>query len=86
MTCRSPLATLLNFDYGSTPKKCCNRPKIVAIAEIVTLFLLGGIAGACVGKALDNAFLGSVANCVLVATLRHCNIRFCYGCRCGKNN
>ena len=47
------------------PEKCCNRPKIVAISEIATLFSLGGIAGACMGKALDNAFLLSVAKCVL---------------------
>jgi len=53
--------TLLNFDPVSTPEKCCNRPKIVAILEITTLFSLGGIAGTCVGKALDNAFLLSVA-------------------------
>ena len=56
---------LLNFDPVSMPEKCCNRPKIVAIAEIATLFSLGGIAGACMGKALDNAFLLSVAKCVL---------------------
>jgi len=37
----------------------------VAIAEIAALFSLGAVAGACVGKALDNAFLGSVAKCVL---------------------
>jgi hypothetical protein len=47
-------------------------PEIVAIAEIVTLFSLGGIAGACVGKALDNTFLGSVAKCVL--DLQHLRI------------
>jgi hypothetical protein len=29
---------LLNFDPVSTHEKCCNRPKIVAIAEIATLF------------------------------------------------
>jgi len=56
---------LLNFDPISMPEKCCNRPKIVAISEIATLFSLGGIAGACMGKALDNAFLLSVAKCVL---------------------
>jgi hypothetical protein len=56
---------LLNFDPISTPKKCCNRPEIVAISEIATLFFsLGGVAGACVGKALDNAFLLSVAKCI----------------------
>jgi hypothetical protein len=58
-------STLLNFDPVSTHEKCCNRPEIVVIAEIATLFLLGGVAGACMGKALDNAFLGSVAKCVL---------------------
>jgi hypothetical protein len=26
---------------------------------------LGGVVGACVGKALDNAFLLSIAKCVL---------------------
>ena len=57
--------SLLNFDHVLTPEKCCNRPKIVAILEIATLFSLGGVAGACVGKALDNAFLLSVAKCVL---------------------
>ena len=59
------LRSLLNFDLVSTPEKCCNRPKIVAIAEIATLFSLGGVVGVCVGKALDNAFLESVAKCVL---------------------
>jgi hypothetical protein len=29
---------LLNFDPVSMHEKCCNRPKIVAIAEIATLF------------------------------------------------
>ena len=48
------------------PKSVANRPKIVAILEIATLlFSLGGVAGACVGKVLDNAFLFSVAKCVL---------------------
>jgi hypothetical protein len=56
---------LLNFDNVSTPEKCCNRLEIVAIVEIATLFSLGGVAGACMGKALDNAFLESVAKCVL---------------------
>jgi hypothetical protein len=56
---------LLNFDPVSMPKKCCNRSEIVAISEIATLFSLGGVAGACVGKALDNAFLLSVAKCIL---------------------
>jgi hypothetical protein len=59
------LASLLNFDPVSTPEKCCSRPKIVAIAEIATLFSLGGVAGACVSKYLDNTFLESVAKCVL---------------------
>jgi hypothetical protein len=31
-------SALLNFDPVSTHKKYCNRPKIVAIAEIATLF------------------------------------------------
>jgi hypothetical protein len=57
---------LLNFDSVSTPEKRCNRPKIVAISKIATLFFsLGGVAGACVGKALDNAFLLSVAKYIL---------------------
>ena len=63
---------LLNFDPVSTPEKCCNRPKIVAISEIATLFLLGGVAGTCVGKALDNAFMLSIAKCVL--DLQHLGI------------
>jgi hypothetical protein len=41
------------------------RLKSVAISKIATLFSLGGVAGACVGKALDNVFLLSVAKCVL---------------------
>jgi hypothetical protein len=57
--------SLLNFDPVSMPEKCCNRPEIVAITEIATLFSLEGVADACVGKALDNTFLGSVAKCVL---------------------
>jgi hypothetical protein len=47
------------------PKSVAVGPKIVAIAEIATLFSLGGVAGACVSKYLDNTFLESVAKCVL---------------------
>ena len=55
----------LNFDPVSTPE-------IVAISEIATLFSLGGVVGACVGKALDNAFLLSVAKCV--SDLQHLGV------------
>jgi hypothetical protein len=63
---------LLKFDPISTLEKCCNKPEIVAIAEIATLFSLGGVADTCMGKALDNAFLGSVAKYVL--NLQHLSI------------
>jgi hypothetical protein len=58
-------ACLLNFDPVPTPEMCCHRSKIIAIAEIATLFSLGGVAGACVDIAWDNAFLRNVAKCVL---------------------
>ena len=39
---RDTQGSLPNFDPVSMPEKCCNRPKIVAIAEIATLFFSVG--------------------------------------------
>ena len=57
--------SLPNFDPVSTPKKCCNRPEIVAIAEIATLFFRWEALEALARVKLWTAFLLSVAKCVL---------------------